>query len=551
MKNNIKILALALAAFTMSACMDDLNRVPLNESDFTADKAYDNTRESYARGLAKIYGGFALVGQDGAGSSDISVSDAGASELTRAWWSIQELSTDAGKVAWVDDPWTREINFNTWGTMENDALAAIYERTIITVTIVNEFLRQTTDDKLSSRGVGDALRTTIQRYRAEAKYIRAYCYWMMMDAFGNPPFTTDADPLSDAKPGQIKRADLFDWIENELKALTTSNDMPAIGTATYPQVDKGAVWGLLARIYLNAKVYRGTERWADAKTAAANVIGGPYALAPVYAELFMADNGENVNTKKELIFAVQYDLESIQSWGGTTFLVNSSLAKGEEGTFTNGSKAWGGPRTTFEYAQKHFAVANANYVTGTFDCPDKRAMFFIKDRKESMDDTGVFTQGWSVVKYSRYPSGTVLNDPANPPVAPAGDHSSGDFPMMRLAEIYLIHAEASLRAGTLDATSLGYLNALRVRAGLPGNLTAADVDLQYILDERARELMWEGHRRTDLIRYELYTGGAYLWPWKGGVKAGRAIDAHYNLCPLLQKDVNLNANLTQNPGYVK
>jgi hypothetical protein len=166
-----------------------------------------------------------------------------------------------------------------------------------------------------------------------------------------------------------------------------------------------------------------------------------------------------------------------------------------------------------------------------------------------MDEVGVFTQGWSVIKYSRYPSTTDLT--VAEPIAPPGDFSSCDFPMMRLAELYLIHAEASLRSGAIDATALGYLNALRVRAGLPGDRTAANVDLQYILDERGRELMWEAHRRTDLIRYDLYTGGAYLWPWKGGVRAGRAIDAHYNLCPLLQDDVDLNDNLTQNPGYVQ
>ncbi len=532
----------------MSACVKDLEKFPLNESDFTADKAYDDTQESYARGLAKIYGGFALAGQMGVnGAPEISVTDGGASEMIRSWWSLQEVSSDAAKVAWVNDAWVREVNFVTWTTFKNDAMAAIYERFTLMVTLVNEFLRQTTEEQLDARGVDATLKSTVNRYRAEARFLRAYCYWMAMDAFGNPPFTTEEDPLGTFFPPQIRRADLFDWIEGELLALSTSGDLPAMGQASYPQVDKGAVWGLLARMYLNAKVYTGQERWADAKSAASQVIAGPYALAPVYRHLFMGDNGDHADTRGEFIFVIAYDLEETQSFGGTPFLVNSTLANPEEGVHTTGSKGWGGPRTTFEYVQRHFDVSGIDYATGAFNCDDERAMFYIKDRKQEMNDPGLFPEGWSVVKYSRYYRTTDLANPVVPP----GDFNDADFPMMRLAEMYLIYAEAAMRGGTIDATGLGYLNDLRERAGLPRDRSESNVDLNYILDERGRELMWEAHRRTDLIRYDLFTGGAYLWPWKGGVKTGRAIDAHYNLCPLLQDDVDLNENLTQNPGYIK
>jgi hypothetical protein len=107
---------------------------------------------------------------------------------------------------------------------------------------------------------------------------------------------------------------------------------------------------------------------------------------------------------------------------------------------------------------------------------------------------------------------------------------------------------ASLTTTGSDAAALGYLTALRARA-FTTPAPIASYDLQYIIDERARELMWEGHRRTDLVRFGLYTSGAYLWPWKGGNPVGQALDARFNLCPYPVDDVRLNENLTPTPGY--
>jgi hypothetical protein len=133
-----------------------------------------------------------------------------------------------------------------------------------------------------------------------------------------------------------------------------------------------------------------------------------------------------------------------------------------------------------------------------------------------------------------------------------------DFPIFRLSEMYLIYAEALLRGGTGgDAvTALTYLNLIRFRAyngsygpGNVGQLLPGDLTLQTILDERARELYWEGHRRTDLIRYGLLTTSTYLWPWKGGSSGGNAVDAKFNLYPIPVTNITANPNLTQNTGY--
>jgi hypothetical protein len=124
--------------------------------------------------------------------------------------------------------------------------------------------------------------------------------------------------------------------------------------------------------------------------------------------------------------------------------------------------------------------------------------------------------------------------------------------MFRLGEAYLIYAEAQLRGGGgARPTALNYVNALRVRAygDSTGVIADSQLTLPFILDERGRELLWEGHRRTDLIRYGLFTGGSRLWEWKGGTLAGTATPAFRDLYPLPASECISNPNLTQNPGY--
>jgi hypothetical protein len=131
-------------------------------------------------------------------------------------------------------------------------------------------------------------------------------------------------------------------------------------------------------------------------------------------------------------------------------------------------------------------------------------------------------------------------------------HPDTDFPMFRLGDAYLIYAEAHLRGGGGDRPqALAYVNALRQRAygNTSGDISDPELTLQFILDERGRELLWEAHRRTDLIRYGLFTGGAYVWQWKGGAPAGTATETFRDLYPLPASELVANPNLTQNPGY--
>jgi hypothetical protein len=123
--------------------------------------------------------------------------------------------------------------------------------------------------------------------------------------------------------------------------------------------------------------------------------------------------------------------------------------------------------------------------------------------------------------------------------------------MFRLADAMLIYAEAAVRTNTNLGQALTYVNQVRERAygNTSGDITAPELTLQFLIDERGRELLWEAQRRTDLIRFGLFTGGTYLWAWKGNAQDGVATDAHLNLYPLPITQLSANPNLTQNPGY--
>jgi hypothetical protein len=172
-------------------------------------------------------------------------------------------------------------------------------------------------------------------------------------------------------------------------------------------------------------------------------------------------------------------------------------------------------------------------------------MFYTPGQKIDIKDVSLFTDGYAIRKWSNKTStGTSGSDATFPDT---------DFPMFRLADVYLMYAEAFLRGatGTDGGTAVSYINALRQRAygDNSGNITQTDLNLSFIIDERARELYWESHRRTDLIRFGLFTTATYLWAWKGGVEAGAAVSPNYNLFPLPAADIAANPNLTQNPGY--
>ncbi len=527
MKQTIRsMLVTASALLVVAACTDPTvaPKSSVSSANIFAEEG------SYKAFLAKIYGGLALSGQQGpAGNSDISGLDEGFSQYMRLWWQMEELPTDEAVIAWNDGPLV-ELNTQIWSS-SNSFLGSMYYRIYFQVGLANQFLRETTEGKLADRNVSAATKAEIVKYRAEARFLRAYSYWHAMDLFGPVPLVKETDEIGKTPPAQAARADIYNYVVTELNALR--NDLPAAGTAEYGRVDQGAVAMLLAKVYLNAGVYSGTTHYPDALAEASKVIAGPYKLDPNFRRMFSADN----NTSPEIIFAIEQDGDHIQTWGGMTFLIHASVGANMNSSDYGIDGGWWGVRTKPSLAALY---PNGGGPTS----PDKRSSFFTLDGfSGSATSITDYQAGVGSPKYTNVTS-----------TGAQGKNSTfvdTDFPVFRLADAYLIYAEAVARgAGGSRPTALGYINALRDRAygNTNGRIADAAMTSAFILDERARELFWEGTRRTDLIRYAQYST-AGIWQWKGNVQAGKVTEAFRDLYPLPASELVANPKLKQNAGY--
>jgi len=369
-----------------------------------------------------------------------------------------------------------------------------------------------------------------------------------MDMYGAPPFITENNyainpqPLDDIEQIGDKPVNLFNWIESEL--IEIAENLPEPGQGVYGRADQGAVHALLAKMYLNAEVYTGEERFTDCIAASQKVLAGDYALASNYQELFFADNGQNADASQEIIFPVLFDGPSTKTWGGMTFLISASRSGNDVSLERDGiSSGWDGIHTT----QNLVNIFQFDGDVSADNIEDQRGIFKSEGIDVNISNNEFYTDGWSVFKFKNiYSDGGFPSETQFPET---------DFPLFRLADVYLMYAEAVARGGEGGdmSTAVGYVNALRERAFGNGNFNidaswlTAD-GFQNILDERGRELYWEASRRTDLIRFGKYTRG-YNWPYKAGVVEGTNIDDRYNLFPIPITDLSVNGNLSQNPGY--
>ncbi|MDR3226312.1 MAG: RagB/SusD family nutrient uptake outer membrane protein [Prevotellaceae bacterium] len=530
-----KITFMALSVFLFASCISDLDRFP--ENDSTAQIVY-STFDGYKSALAKVYAGYTLSGNTGpAGSPDIiGLDEGGNADFLRCFFNHQEMPTDETHCIW-NDPGVPELN-NINFVSTCSFTIGLYNKCITQIMYANEFIKNSDEGSVSSKGFTAEQVAEIKAFRAEARFLRAFDYWVLMDIFGNPPFITENDPF-DFLPPQIQRADLFDYVESELLDLVNSNLLKDAKTNEFGRADKAAAWALLARIYLNAEIYRGSPKYTEAVTYSKKVIDAGYSLKDNYEHLFLADNNLNNN---EVILSINYDGMNTRLYGGTTFLINCSSSGDYQstyastlihyGVFTNAN--WSGYRARTEFSQK-------------FDTGDKRFLF-VGDNPAIADHPSEYPYGLATYKYRNIKSTSTVGNPVY------GSHSEfadNDFPLFRLAEMYLVYAEAVLRGGTGGSTgeAVGYINLLRERAYGNTSGNVGSINLDFILDERARELYWECFRRTDLVRYGKFTTADYIWEWKGGVQNGRAVDSHFNIYPIPATDLMANPNLNQNDRY--
>lgn len=528
-KSLLSIIMIVALSMGVTSCFQDLDLEP--PYGLNSGSVYEDP-ENYINVLAKIYGGFAMSGNQGpAGNADISGIDEGFSQYVRVLWNLQELPTDEAVCGW-NDPGIPELNYMTW-VSTNSFANAMYFRIYFQMAMINEFMRETTVEKLQDRGFAQADIDRISQYRSEARFLRALSYYHALDLFGNVPFVTEEDLIGAFFPEQINRADLFEYVESELLAVEPNliDPRPGFDAEFYARASKSAAWTLLAKLYLNAETYTGTARYADAAQWAAKVINeGGYSLDDDYADLFQADN----HTSPEIIFPITHDGLRTQTYGGTTFLTHAPVGGSMNADDFGVNVGWAGYRTTRNLFELFADTAN-----------DSRAMFYTDGQTLDISELGTFQDGFGITKWRN------LDDAGDPGSDATGNFVDTDYPLFRLADVYLIYAECAARGNGDVNTAVGLVNELRERAygNSSANITANDLTPEFVLDERARELYWEAHRRTDLIRFGRYTGANYVWPLKGADSAGVAVEPWRDLYPIPEADVTANPNLVQNTGY--
>ncbi len=518
---NLKFKSLAflfLFAVVGNSCTRDLDTNP--KVDLTLENLLANDPNAVEGLLSRLYASFALSSVNGPDKSDISGADAGESPFIRGLVNLQDFTADDMKNRWGDNGLDQLTTTTNW-TSNNKFFKYAYDRLYYTIPQATNLIAIMKRDEV--------VYSNKEQVVSELRFLRAMSYYYIIDLFGKGVLVTDENFNTPTPLPEASRKELFTFVESEL--LDIEGKIAAQGS--YGKANKSAVRMLLAKLYLNSEVYTGVARYTEAGTYAAKVINeGGYILEPNIRKNFSADN----NTSKEIIFPLIADAVSSQSFGNTTYLVNGSLSTDTMTPATYGAtEGWAGHRAT-----KAWYGLYGNSAAAIAANPDQRAkIFWTAGHNFEMTDYKTWTDGFPANKFwnkNTDGSGAVTS------------FSSTDFPLFRLSDAYLIYAECAVRGATSASVGQGltYVNTVRTRAG---TTLLGSINLQDILDERARELNLEGVRRQDLIRFGKFTGSTYIWPWKGGMKDGTSIPSYYNLFPIPSTALQSNTNLTQNPGY--
>ncbi len=555
MNKFFKYIVCAAVAIVMSmglnSCVKDLDVEPIDPSlqnDVTAEQLFN-----------KCYSVFATSGNNGGDDNvDVAGLDGGFQHKFRQMWNSNELTTDEAICGWGDEGISSYCH-NSYDA-SHPMLRGYYYGLCIGITFCNQYLEVFNDY--------DATMS------AEIRFLRAFQFYLLTDAFGNIPFTTK---ISGDNPEQYSRAQVCEFIESELKDIigegsgsqVLSDPMPKnYGQEGFGRVDKAAAWMLLARLYLNSQVYTGTPRWAEARDYAKKVMDSSYKLFTndyegvgidgvtrkfsAYQMLFMGDNGTNGAMVEAVFPVIQYGTRTT-SWGGSNFLICSTF-DGDmhpypyDATEVNGlynNSTWGGNRARPELIKKFFSDIEApegHAYDVAAAAGDDRALFETEGRHLNVENESDFKYGYATAKFTNFKcDGSKGSDIT---------FADAQLMYMRAAEAYLTYAEAVTRlagSGAAPADAVDAINKVRERAHATKK---ASYSLNDILDEWSREFYFEGRRRVDLIRFGKFGGTTdYKWQWKGGAYAGRDFEAYRNVFAIPNDDILANHNLKQNEGY--
>ncbi len=574
MKKILNCCLLILSVLLFYSCEKRLDLQPISNTALMEDEVY-STYEGYHGMFLKLYSAMAVAGQGGDGGNDVSW-DGGRSVYLRSLFWVQEAPSDIilyrtgtgyGIPSTVTMNWTTGTEFPQY----------FYYRAYIIIAYCNEFLRKTEKSVMEKYGVWEKAKDEVDYWRAEARFIRAYQYYLLCDLYGSVGWVDDSSP-NGTYPVQKTRKEIAEYVEKEL--LDVKDKMMPASRKVFGRVNQAASWFLLAKLYLNAAVYTGQQRNADALTYSKLVINDPnYSLAPNYIENFLKDN----DTSEEILWAIPTDNDRMRGEGVTNYLLKFPISNymfqfvdyGITATYSSNGSLTTTFVNKFLPEDQDFVIADpwgdlkndkrslllGGPSTVTYKANgdiDKPALLKENWRDGSAYITSVIYYGYTMTKWRNVTKDRVKGA--------STQYSNIAFPVFRKADAYLMAAEAILRGAPASrAEALGYVNEVRHRAYNSGPyqntynvsngaITDTELDLSFLIDERARELWTENWRRSDLVRFGLYTKG-YNWEWKGRNTSGetnhvgRDVDDRFNLYPIPQNDVLYNPNLTQNPDY--
>lgn len=556
---------LSMTGFT--SCVGDLDQTPNDPNTITSGNFGQDPKEYLGQVMAKCYSSLAVSGQDGpGGDADISGLDGGTSNWSRVIFMLNEFTTD--EVTWIwPDIGVFDLCTSTWSS-SNGNLFGAYGRMYTHIAVCNDFIRS-----VRSGDFGDVAEAP--QMILEARALRDLSYYYIIDFFGNAVRAWDDMEYGELPP-QVTRRELFDLVVADLEDVLANFQDSGI----YGRVGKDGVEALLCRYYLNAEVFAGEAMydkcWSHAQNIIARHQGSGYqnaGLARDYLALFCRDNdkfapGGSLSDQNEILWTIPFEYPYTQSYGGSMFVLASSISAASMPTVLYGLNAdWSSMHARKELSDKFNFDENGESIDGRtyLWCTEKQGFTKSNDKFSDM------TSGYAAIKFTNNRMDANGEMPRNTYKDPADanaytfnwagvgekdglpeqtqEFTSTDFPIIRLADVYLMAAECALRGQGDKTKGLQYVNYMRKRAGV-ADWTSNDYTLDNLLDERARELYWENVRRTDLIRFGKFTGSTYLWSWKNNVLSGGSIPAHFDLFPLPSDVIaTYGSHMKQNPGY--
>jgi starch-binding outer membrane protein, SusD/RagB family len=371
-------------------------------------------------------------------------------------------------------------------------------------------------------------------YLCQVRAARAMRYIELIDCYGNVPLVTDFTDLT--KPSTKSRAEVYAWVMselNEIKDIIRSD----VTASSYGKFTKGAVYFMLAKMYLNAMVWNpaGGPKWQECIDACDVIMSLPYSLEVDWKGQFSANND---NSKEAILVAVNSISSSFPSRGYTLHYLDPK-ALGLPGSANNGICAMADYVKSFDTDDKRYL---GSFLIGPMIDPATGQVIITAHGRpliHTVDITikyAIDADGWGQVEQE---DGARCNKWEFKKGATAMEN---DCAIYRLADVYLMKAECLVRLGQDNTEATRLVNELRKRAFTDPAKLKTSVTLDDIRLERRFELAWENWGRQDMIRFGTFLNPIPVW-------RPNALPEFRLLFPIPQTAIDANPNLTQNPGY--